>query len=255
TRFSLFFPEKRLFFQERASTFDVRLGGPNRVFYSRRIGLTEDGEPLRILGGARIQGRAGAYDLGFMSMQTAAEKDLNSENLSVFRLRKQVFNPFSYAGTIMTNRMDFKGNYNTVAGLDGIFRIWEDRNDYLKARYVQSFENGKANRPFSPDNTRIQINWEKIQYEGFIYDLSLSYMGADYNPAMGFETREDYSNIWYVFKYGWIGNENSKLLRHQLRSFNNIYYNNTYNERESTWNSLGWEFSTKKSVIGGITLS
>jgi len=26
----LFFPEKRLFFQERSSTFDFNLGGPNR---------------------------------------------------------------------------------------------------------------------------------------------------------------------------------------------------------------------------------
>ena len=255
TRFSLFFPEKRLFFQERSSVFDVRLGGPNRVFYSRKIGLTEDGEPLRILGGARLVGRAGPYDLGFMSMQTAAEKGLNSENLSVFRLRRQVFNPFSYAGTIITNRMDFDGNYNTVAGLDGIFRIWQNNNDYLKVRYIQSFENDKANRPFSLDNSRFMINWEKIKYEGFVYDISFSHMGVDYNPGLGFETREDYNNLWYVFKYGWIGGENSKLLRHQLQSFNNIYYNNFHDKRESTWNAFGWEFQTKSSMGGGIFLS
>jgi hypothetical protein len=41
TRFSLFFPEKRLFFQERSSTFDFNLGGPNSLFYSRRIGIYE----------------------------------------------------------------------------------------------------------------------------------------------------------------------------------------------------------------------
>ena len=49
TRFSLFFPEKRLFFQERSSIFEVSMG-PNQVFYSRRIGL-RDGEPTRIYGG------------------------------------------------------------------------------------------------------------------------------------------------------------------------------------------------------------
>jgi len=69
TRFSLFFPEKRLFFQERSSIFDIKMGGPNRFFYSRKIGLVED-EPVRIYGGARIVGRSGPWDLGFLTMQT-----------------------------------------------------------------------------------------------------------------------------------------------------------------------------------------
>jgi len=43
TRFSLFFPEKRRFFKERASTFAFNTGGNDRLFNSRRIGLV-DGE-------------------------------------------------------------------------------------------------------------------------------------------------------------------------------------------------------------------
>ncbi len=39
TRFSLYFPEKRMFFLERSSTFDFDLGGQTSLFYSRRIGL------------------------------------------------------------------------------------------------------------------------------------------------------------------------------------------------------------------------
>ncbi|UCC47384.1 MAG: carbohydrate binding family 9 domain-containing protein, partial [Gemmatimonadota bacterium] len=39
TRFSLFFPEKRQFFQERSGIFDFFTGGATRLFYSRRIGL------------------------------------------------------------------------------------------------------------------------------------------------------------------------------------------------------------------------
>ena len=44
TRFSLFFPEKRQFFQERSSLFEFNTGGISRLFHSRRIGLDEDGE-------------------------------------------------------------------------------------------------------------------------------------------------------------------------------------------------------------------
>jgi len=81
TRFSLFFPEKRRFFQERASTFAFNTGGNDRLFNSRRIGLVE-GEPVRIWGGARLVGRVGNWDVGVLNMQTAEDEalDVPSEN-------------------------------------------------------------------------------------------------------------------------------------------------------------------------------
>jgi len=69
TRFSIFFPEKRQFFLERSSIFTVRTGVFDQLFYSRRIGL-EEGEIIPIIAGARLVGRVGKYDLGFMDMQT-----------------------------------------------------------------------------------------------------------------------------------------------------------------------------------------
>ena len=72
SRFSLYFPEKRIFFLERANVFDFSLGGNNNMFYSRRIGLSEDGRPVRIYGGFRLTGRIGKWDLGILDMQTAA---------------------------------------------------------------------------------------------------------------------------------------------------------------------------------------
>ncbi len=56
TRFSLFFPEKRLFFQERSGVFNFGFGRRDQLFYSRRIGIN-DGEMQRIIGGARVVGR------------------------------------------------------------------------------------------------------------------------------------------------------------------------------------------------------
>ena len=73
TRYSLYFPEKRMFFLERASIFDFPLGGNSNLFYSRRIGLSDDDEPeqVRIYGGARITGRIKKWNVGFLDMQTA----------------------------------------------------------------------------------------------------------------------------------------------------------------------------------------
>ncbi len=70
TRYTLFFPEKRLFFQERAGIFDMNIGSMNSLFYSRRIGLSEHG-PVPIHGGARLVGRIGLWDVGLLDMQTA----------------------------------------------------------------------------------------------------------------------------------------------------------------------------------------
>lgn len=65
TRFALFLPEKRRFFQERSDLFDINMGGSNRLFYSRRVGI-RDGEQIRILGGARMTGSIGSWDIGLM---------------------------------------------------------------------------------------------------------------------------------------------------------------------------------------------
>ncbi|MDZ7772452.1 MAG: DUF5916 domain-containing protein [Balneolaceae bacterium] len=79
TRFPLFFPEKRQFFQERASIFSFDLGGRDQLFFSRRIGLDAGGRPIRIWGGGRLTGRTG-MDLGLINMQTADSENLPSES-------------------------------------------------------------------------------------------------------------------------------------------------------------------------------
>ena len=77
TRFSLFFPEKREFFLENQGIFNF--GGANTngtsdtptFFYSRRIGLNQAiGRVVPIQMGGRLTGRAGAYQMGIVNIQT-----------------------------------------------------------------------------------------------------------------------------------------------------------------------------------------
>lgn len=249
TRFSLFFPEKRLFFQERASTFDFNFGGNNRLFYSRRIGIYEE-EEVPIYGGVRLVGRAGSWDLGFLNMQTAAIEDLPSENFGVFRLRRRVFNPFSYVGGIVTSRIGMDGSYNIAYGLDGIFRMFGD--DYLTLMFVQTFENGKENNPLSLDPTRLRINWERRTIKGLGYDLNFSRVGEDYNPGIGFEMREDYTRFGNRLLYGWIPGEESWLLRHNIFLDGSMYFNNKDNSMQSAEIGPGWYFDAKSGFFMNI---
>lgn len=219
TRFSLFFPEKRIFFQERASVFDFNFDEFNRLFYSRRIGIDEDDGLVPIQGGVRLIGRAGKYDVGMLNMQTGASLDGASENFSLIRLRRQLGKSNSYVGAIFTHRMDLKGEYNTSYGLDEIVKLSAD--DYLNLKWAQTFDTEEAASLLSLDNARIFANWERRRYDGFSYNVSFSRAGGQYQPGMGFELRENYSSFTPQLSYGWLMKEESKLLRVQafLRSF------------------------------------
>lgn len=247
TRFSLFFPEKRQFFQERASIFDFNFDGFNRLFYSRKIGLDDDGNAVRILGGTRLVGRVGKFDLGFLNMQTANSDSLNAENFGLLRLRRQVGNSNSYVGGIFTNRMDFEGNYNTTYGTDGIFKMFGD--DYLNIKWVQSFENGKANNLFSLNPSRIFLNWERRRSTGFFYDANYSRVGADYNPGMGFELRENYSNFGARIGYGEIAKDRSKIYQWSTALKGSRLQNNTTDTIETANLSLDYQMSTKSGLM------
>ena len=74
TRFALFYPEKRDFFLENSGQFNV---GTNSafmrvadLFFSRRIGLSKTGDPIPILGGARLTGKVGRNNIAVMDIQT-----------------------------------------------------------------------------------------------------------------------------------------------------------------------------------------
>jgi len=204
TRFSLFFDEKRRFFQERASTFAFNTGGNDRLFNSRRIGLVE-GEPVRIWGGARLVGRVGDWDVGVLNMQTAADDNLDvpSENFGVARVRRRVFNETSYAGGIVTSRVGMDGTYNVGYGLDGVFRILGD--EYLTVKGAQTVDRALVqDNTFDPvDATLGLVRWERRRTEGLYYQGTVTRAGADYRPDVGFITRRDFTELSGQAAYGW----------------------------------------------------
>ena len=133
TRFPLFFPEKREFFLEGRGLFGFArgglTGGPGgpggpggspgggifgdvnvpQLFYSRRIGLerSADGASrvVPIVGGARVTGKVGPYDIGALNLQAGEERLSGTEptNFTVLRLRRDILRRSS-VGALFTNR-------------------------------------------------------------------------------------------------------------------------------------------------------
>jgi hypothetical protein len=244
TRYSLFFPEKRLFFQERSGIFNFSLGGrSDNLFYSRRIGIVDE-DQVRIYGGARMTGRINKWDVGILDMQTASHLDTPSENFGVARLRRQVINQNSYVGGIMTSRIGTDGHYNIAYGVDGIFRMFGD--DYLDVRLAQTFETGAENKLFSANPTFAGIRWERRTDEGFSYDLSYNYTGEKMNPDMGFLRRNNIQGLGSRLQYGWIPGETSRFFTYRAMLQFQRYSLVSDGQLESMEISPGWFFSTKK---------
>ena len=124
TRFPLFFPEKRDFFLEGSGNFDFSRERFNNLtaFFSRRIGLTDRGQPQKIDYGSKITGRLAGYDVGFMQVRTADDRGALGEDFTVFR-PKRSFLRQSYAGLIYTRRATRNSSAPVRQTIGGDFQL------------------------------------------------------------------------------------------------------------------------------------
>ena len=143
TQFSQFFPEKRDFFLENSGIFFVgdvqrsRIGnratsGPRRdtdllPFFSRRIGLTEDGREIPVNAGGRLTGRIGGTSIGALAIQTGKTETDQSNNYSVLRVRQDISERVSFGSIfLMRQARAAVGDYNRVWGFDTNVRVFEN---------------------------------------------------------------------------------------------------------------------------------
>ena len=197
-RFSLFFPEKRRFFQERSELFDFVMGSSGgRVFHSRQIGLAPNVR-VPVLGGGRLVGRVGDWEVGALNMQTGEALGIPGENFGVARVRRGVINPFSSVGGIVTTRVG-DGEYNAVYGLDGTFRVFGD--DYFTAKLAQSADSRDSEQASALDRVQTYLNWRRRATRGLMYEMSTTHSGASYLPRAGFLPRRDFTTANAISEY------------------------------------------------------
>ena len=200
SRFSLFYPEKREFFLEGQGVFGFGGrqargfggGGGSDIpipFFSRSIGIS-GGSAVPILGGARLHGRAGAYQMGLLNIQTGEAQgvDAESTNFSAFRMKRDIFSR-SNVGVIATHRnvtADGTGS-NSLYGVDGNF----NPTDHIRINtfYMATSEPGVE------AGHRAASYLGQFRYDTDLLDISAErlYLGEDFNPGMGFVRRRDFT--------------------------------------------------------------
>ncbi|MCK5148605.1 carbohydrate binding family 9 domain-containing protein [bacterium] len=206
SRFSLYFPEKREFFLEGAEVFSFgagrgsgRGGGGMNLFYSRRIGIV-DGHEARILGGAKMVGKIGNFQVGMLNMITDETEIIETDtaytaprtNFSVLRLRRDIGGRGSL-GLMMLNKDALSGDkFNRAMGLDlylPLNRFWTV-SAYLAGAF-DSDETWSSERLSTRENLAGNLG---IRYRADLWRFNLSYtdIGARFSPEMGYMRRVDY---------------------------------------------------------------
>ena len=247
TRFSLFFPEKRQFFQERSGIFEFNYGFRDRLFHSRQIGLYE-GELIPIYGGGRLVGRVGSWDVGILDMHTSDADELPSENFGVARLKRRVINPFSTAGAIFTSRVGMDGSYNLAYGVDGVVRVTGD--EYATLKIAQTVDSD-IREEFDFDaleSSLIYARWERRTDQNFNYSMFYQRSGRDFEPGIGFERRDDFQQAFGRVAYGWFAPTTSPIRQVEPRAFVSTYFRNEDGTVESSFVGTGIETELKNSA-------
>src|SRR5882672_7913022 len=202
SRFSVFFPEKRDFFLENSGIFLFGRQGENQAFFTRRIGLTDRGQPVPIDYGVKVTGKIGPYNVGFLQVQTRKLGETSTglgiprQQFSVLRVKRDILKR-SYIGAIVVNRQGATNvggaSYNRVGGADAEFNL----TDHYK---VKAFWMGSATPGIrsSAGSSRLESIFENDLYRFItVYED----VGAKFNPEVGFIERNAIHQYFGQFAY------------------------------------------------------
>lgn len=189
TRFDIQLPEKRTFFLENGDLFANFGIPPIRPFFSRTIGLDNNGAPLPILGGARLTGNLNADTrIGAMTMLTGKQGESPARGYTAIAANYRVFGRSSVSGYFL-DREEFSA--------DGeIQKTQFSRNAGLELSYTSLDGKwsgwGSHHRSFKP-NISTENWWGNVGFQykvrGFSWLSDFLHMGENYHADLGFERR------------------------------------------------------------------
>jgi len=199
TRFGLFFPEKRDFFLQDADIFEFGgLEQNGRPFDSRRIGLSDDGEPIDLRVGGKLTGRVGRFNIGALSVRQDELEALPADNATVARASANLLEE-SNIGMILTEGNPGQTVDNSLVGVDFLYRhsrlpggklvevnAWTQESDTEGETADQSAYGMLVNMP---NNT----GWRGY----FGYDS----LDEGFNPGLGFLNRPGVRTLYFGTEY------------------------------------------------------
>lgn len=219
TRFSLFFPEKRDFFLQDSEIFSFSRsqstfgfgGGQNAIpFYSRRIGLNSaTGQPVGIDAGAKLAGRIGNISLGSLVVKQDDQVGLEGQNVFVGRIASNVLSE-SKVGVIFTDGDPNSELDNSLIGVDFSYQNtrFSDSHTLSSNVWYQQTTTEGIEGDDKAYNFDVALT---TQNNGLSGSLNYSYIGEEYNPALGFVNRKGIETFGATTNYYYYPVDNSFL--------------------------------------------
>lgn len=224
-RFNLFFPEKRPFFLENAGQFSVGSPGEVDLFFSRRIGIGNDGALVPIIGGARLSGKMGQTNVGLLTMFTdeVNESGIQKNNFSVARVNQDFPRSRSSIGGVFINRSglgDLPQDHNSVYAIDGKWGIGQKFT-------ITGFAAKSETPEISKDEHAFKIGGE-YNWDGWLLSAAYTEVGEGFNPEVGFLQRSAFKKPEFlIFK------------THRLKNWGNMLELRPHVSYRGYWNFEG----------------
>lgn len=185
-RFNLFFPEKRPFFLENAGLFSVGSPGEVDLFFSRRIGIGNNGSIVPIIGGARLSGKLNRTNVGLLTMFTEDVSDAGIEenNFTVARVNHE-FKGRSALGAVLINKEALQSDdFNRTMAIDGKLGLG------AKARLSGFYAKSKGlNDTINEHSYKLQADYMWNNWE---MRAAYTEVGEGFNPEVGFLLRSSF---------------------------------------------------------------
>ena len=185
-RFSLFFPEKRDFFLQDAGIFEFgNIDTNGRPFFSRRIGLSADGEEVRIDGGIKLTGRVGDFNIGALAIRQEEYADVAAQDLFVARGSYNVLEE-SAVGFIVTHGDPASNDDNSVVGVDFLYRNSDGPfGEILTGKFwAQQSDSTGLEGEDQAFGVNLEIPSDKLE----VY-VDAQHIEENFRPALGFVNR------------------------------------------------------------------
>jgi hypothetical protein len=197
-RFSLFFPEKRDFFLQDAGIFEFgNIDTNGRPFFSRRIGLSADGEEVGIEGGVKLTGRIGEFSIGALAIRQEEYDDIDAKDLFVTRGSYNVLDE-SAVGFIMTHGDPTSNETNSVVGLDFLYR--NSDGPFGEILTGKAWAQKSDSSDLEGDDQAVGLQFE-IPSDKLSAYVSTQYIEENFRPALGFVNRTGIRRLGTGLRY------------------------------------------------------
>jgi hypothetical protein len=204
TRFNLHYPEKRDFFLDGANYFQFGIEGDRmspvatRIipFFSRRMGLDNDGNPIPIDYGAKLTGQVDNWNIGMMHINDSREAGIN--NFSVARASRNIGEQSS---------IGFIGTYGNAVG--------DDQNLVTGADLKLSTSKFQGNKNLSFFLFGLKSNTEQMEGDDVAWGSQIVYpndliharigyhqIGKNFVAGMGFVPRTNIRESYGELEFG-----------------------------------------------------